>query len=503
MLDSVMHVYHHQERLDIDSKMNEAEVYYDMGLLSASLDLYEHILPLLDGQDAVARESVENRIFQLRAEIDEKEEKTANDTSSESLSMVKDELSRHENIQAVFDSASTLMELDLCVEALSEYEKLIALEYPLEKIIPEITRCLLKIYSPVNAAKKMETLIRDHRMDRYQCARVELALGKEFEKRHQKRLAYDLYRAAKKSAPEDSEIKERLEALVAGFSTGSKYDFLLKRGIVHTKNLQQARMLSKRTKKSVEYHLLENFGVRPEDLGKSLSGFFSCPFRSYDAELPAPLILLDDLKLDLLLHERWVPLGFRRGDIEILTDDPRDLRKTERIRNLLQTKRICFSVGTIEDIGRFIKKFSKDKYGDEKGDRQALLDQQSPYQEGNRNARDKRWEARYTPRVPDFVWVEFSLDDDVPSGKSYRLDVMNYSICGLGLLIGEHDVELLQMLQPGDQIKNICFFASWAIMKVDARVVHITPIGEGKYRGNHLMGLDLNDTLEGFLSQDP
>ena len=63
-----MQVNRHQERPNIDSKIYEAEVYYNMGLLSASLDTYEQILPLLDNQDAVKRDCVRKQIFQLRAD---------------------------------------------------------------------------------------------------------------------------------------------------------------------------------------------------------------------------------------------------------------------------------------------------------------------------------------------------------------------------------------------------------------------------------------------------
>ena len=487
--------------MTIEAKINEAEIYHSMGLLSASLDVYKQIIPDIGELDSDTQDSVKKQIGQLKAEIAEKEENEGEGISDEAISVLKDKLSSHEDVQAIFDSAEALMELGLYKEAMKEYEKLVSIEYPLEEIIPDITDCLFKINSPAYTKKKVEQMIKDCHADREQVSQIKLAFGKEFEKRNKKKIAYDFYRSAKALAPQDSEINERLDSLMASFSTGSRYDYLISRNFVATEKLQRALKLSKKTKKSVEFHLLKNFMVKKDELGKSLSMFYGCPFRSYDPDLPPPLALLEDLKMHRLISERWIPLGFMRGGIEVLVDDPKDLRKTDYIRAQLNTKRIRFCVGTKEDIEFFIKRFFYDKGSieseeTEKGVNDGLMHNEYV------NAQDKRREERITPKQPDFMHVEFKLFQTAGREEAHSLDVMNYSKHGLGLLIKRNDFKLLQVLQPGDFVKDIYFYASWAIMKVDARVAHFYQIHEGQYRGNYIMGLELSDALEGDLPEE-
>ena len=63
------------------------------------------------------------------------------------------------SVPAILDSASAFKELGLYAEAISEYEKLFGMDYPLEKIIPEIGGCLLRIHSPSKVVEKVENIL--------------------------------------------------------------------------------------------------------------------------------------------------------------------------------------------------------------------------------------------------------------------------------------------------------------------------------------------------------
>ena len=58
-----------------------------------------------------------------------------------------------------------------------------------------------------------------------------------------------------------------------------------------------------------------------------------------------------------MLYYSWVPLSWDSKGVEILVDDPKDLRKTDHIRALMSGQKINFSVGTKEDIEKFINHF--------------------------------------------------------------------------------------------------------------------------------------------------
>lgn len=109
--------------------------------------------------------------------------------------------------------------------------------------------------------------------------------------------------------------------------------------------------------------------------------------------------------------------------------------------------------------------------------------------------REKRREHRITAKLPDFVYVEFSLERPKGKGKDYRLNVVNYSNHGIGLLVSEKDFGILKFLKKGDRIKNITFYASWALITVDTTVRHLTKVEEGPYGGMYVIGVETRELI--------
>ena len=109
---------------------------------------------------------------------------------------------------------------------------------------------------------------------------------------------------------------------------------------------------------------------------------------------------------------------------------------------------------------------------------------------------DARREERVTFTMPEFVYVEFTLKRESEKGRSYRLNVLNYSSRGLGLLVTDQNLALLDILSAGDRIPDMTFFAKWAIIKVDATVRHKTKIREGKFKGQYILGIQSAELLE-------
>ena len=52
-----------------------------------------------------------------------------------------------------------------------------------------------------------------------------------------------------------------------------------------------------------------------------------------------------------------MPLKWSKKGVDILVDDPKDLRKTDHIKALMPNQKINFSVGFKEDIESFINHF--------------------------------------------------------------------------------------------------------------------------------------------------
>ena len=148
---------------------------------------------------------------------------------------------------------------------------------------------------------------------------------------------------------------------LSNLTPASRYDYLLNKGLATPEQLQKALSVSKSTKKSVELILTQQFKLKKADIGKSLSLFYGCPFKEFDPKAPVPIELITNLKKTFLLHDLWVPLSWRKDGVDILIDDPWDLRKTGLIRGLTKTRKINFCVGIKEDIEKFISLFFEKK----------------------------------------------------------------------------------------------------------------------------------------------
>ena len=60
--------------------------------------------------------------------------------------------------------------------------------------------------------------------------------------------------------------------------------------------------------------------------------------------------ITNNLKKSFLLYYVWVPLKWSKKGVEILVDDPKDLRKTDHIKALMPNQKINFVVGFKEDV---------------------------------------------------------------------------------------------------------------------------------------------------------
>ena len=344
-------------KTDIESSINEAEVCRSMGLYSDSLSIYEKILGNVSPQDSQIHDKIEKRIRLLKQEIDSHEETAPKGVSAKEITMLRKRLSDQGDVPAILDSASAFKEMGLHGEAIPEFVKLLNEDYPVDKVIPELSECLLKLHSPSKATEELNSLLTDQKIGKSGQARIRFLFGQEMEKRDHREVALDNYKEAHNLNPGDAEIKKRMDSIAATFTTGSKYDYLLREKLVTTDQLQQAFALSKKMNKSVEYVLIEHNKISKKAIGKSFALFYDTTFREYDPSFTVPVELLSNLKKAFLMNEYWVPMTWDKEGVEILVDDPRDLNKTDNIKALMKTSRINFSVAIREDIEQYIGRF--------------------------------------------------------------------------------------------------------------------------------------------------
>ena len=352
---------------NIDMRIKEAETCYSMGMIEEALELYEQVVASGDGLAPQARLTLSEKVDQLKKEILDQKEADKKALSAENISVLRKTLSVREDFATLLDGAAALKELGLMEEAAAEYEKLMEADPDAcealksdglpAKIIRDYLACLLEIREPAEVVKRAYKVVYKFNLGNKETARIKFWLGQQMEQKEMHDLSFDLYHAAAEMDAADPEIAGSLKALKAKLSSNSRYDYLLRNKMISTQQLQEALAISKKANKSVEYVLIDRFKVGVQEIGKSLTMFYGCTFRTFDPELPVPFELINNLKKSFLLYYVWVPLRWDKSGVEILVDDPKDLRKTDHIRALMGNQKISISVAIKEDVDKYIQHF--------------------------------------------------------------------------------------------------------------------------------------------------
>jgi len=349
-------------KTDIDSRAKEAEAYYSHGLLNESLELYEQILSSTPKLDPNRQKLLKEKIQLLKNEIGELE-KVKQTITSDDVTIFKQTWEVDEDVHEILGSVSAYKELGLFNEAIDGYMKLFGLDYPAVNVIPGLVECLFELHSPSRVIDQVYNIIYSNNLSDSIKADIRYALGQEMENRKHKDLALELFQSVTEINPDYPEIKSKISTLLSATKFRSKYDYLLKYKIVTKDQLENALALAKKANKSVEFVLVEHLKIKKEEMGKSLSLFFKCPFKAFDPKMPIPYELLAKLKKPFLLQNTWVPLSWEMtaGEVEILIDNPADITRTDFISTLIKAKKYKMSVGIKEDIVAFVNYFYDQK----------------------------------------------------------------------------------------------------------------------------------------------
>lgn len=342
------------------ARVKEAEVYHTMGLYSESLDIYSRILEDETDLDPQTREDIESKLNLVKQDIEKLEAAEGAPLSTEDLTLIKETLGDLEDPSVIHTSARSFKELGLHNEAIEEYRSLLGQDYPMVDYIPEMFDCMLHLGDPKSAVTDIEQIIQENASESDEKAELFYLVGMELETRGQLDSAIEILELAARLDPRNEQVKSKAGMIRKSMSSGSRYDYLLKKDLITADKLKQALEQSKKTNKSVEMTLIEQFGLEKEAVGESLSLYYGCAFKGFKEDFPTPVELIGKLKKPFLLQSAWVPLQWDKNGVEILVDDPRNLMKTDNIRSLIRAK-LYFSVGIKEDIEAFIRHFFEEK----------------------------------------------------------------------------------------------------------------------------------------------
>ncbi len=149
-----------------------------------------------------------------------------------------------------------------------------------------------------------------------------------------------------------------------GKRTKTKFDYLIDNNIINSKDLDQAMVVARKTKSSVEIVLMNDYHVSKEDIGKSLSAFYNTRFIPYDERMVIPGQLLKGLKPTYLKRNLFVPVAQSNSKIVIAMENPNYLPGQDAVKGLILGKEFEFCVSLKEDIIKMIEHFFDVKSSD-------------------------------------------------------------------------------------------------------------------------------------------
>jgi len=137
----------------------------------------------------------------------------------------------------------------------------------------------------------------------------------------------------------------------------TKFDYLINNNIITRKDLEQAMLVARKTRDSVESVLMNDHHLSKEEIGESLSIFYNTRFIPYDERMVIPGQLLKGLKPTYLKNNFFIPVAQSGSKTVIAMENPYYLPGQDAIKGLIPGKEFEFCVSLKGDIIRMIDHF--------------------------------------------------------------------------------------------------------------------------------------------------
>ena len=338
------------DQTEFASLLKEAEVCYEQGLYTDAKKIYVNLLKNLGEMPVTPEVEAQKKL------LEEKIENIKNNIKEQD-NVVPFPILESENPSEIYQKALVLKDIKLFKEAVEEFKKALNADYKIEDCISNIVYCYEKQGLKLSAIKFLEEILTSKdtlSFEKKEEIKYKLANLYERINIYGKALSYLKQIKNKEQFPD---LKQKIQSLSTKVKSGTKFDYLLQKGVIKKEDLEKAQAEAEKEKKSVEFILMQKYKVRKKDILEALSLFFGCPFVSFDPNIPIPLDLIKELKYQYLKYNHWVPLKRENNKVIVAIDNPHDLSRVDIIKNLLQTPNIELVVSTKEDIESFVDYF--------------------------------------------------------------------------------------------------------------------------------------------------
>ncbi|MCW5598303.1 MAG: GspE/PulE family protein [Nitrosomonas sp.] len=146
--------------------------------------------------------------------------------------------------------------------------------------------------------------------------------------------------------------------------TKSKYDYLITSAAITATDLELAARLAREKGCDLEDVLIDEFKIKPAQIGQALSNFFNVRYEPYRADRIKPFDVLRNLKRDFVESNQWLPIDESKEGLVVLTLDPERLKALRIVNQIFPRHHIVYTVSTEREFKATLDLF----YGENNGE---------------------------------------------------------------------------------------------------------------------------------------
>ena len=130
----------------------------------------------------------------------------------------------------------------------------------------------------------------------------------------------------------------------------SKYEALISNAVLSSDELELAQRSARRKNLDLETVLIDEFQVKPPELGNALSVYFGVPYEPFRPDRVRPSDLLRNMSREFCETNQWLPLGEDSEGLLIMTVDPEQTRASRMVINVYPKHKIAYTVTTNQEF---------------------------------------------------------------------------------------------------------------------------------------------------------
>ena len=331
---------------NVEQALKEAEIYAEQGLIDEAINAYKQILAQVDGQDRLLKAQIEERLSELK-ELKEQEE------FSQQL-----DLEVETSFEEALQEARALKEGGFYEEALEIFQRLVQEGYQDSTLYCSLAETLIALKKYKKAAEFVQKALDLPGLTIHELASLHYLRGLIFEKQHDIPRALEAYKQALHYNAAFGDLKERVAKLQRIQEKFGRLQLLFVKGLLTPQIYEEAQKLAQENNHSIEYVLIENFGIPKREIAQALSQYYGYPFIEFDELQVGPKpSCLEGIKEHFFRQNVCVPIREEEGRVILAIDDPTDTLRLDMIRRVLKAEEFEINIAIKEDIYQFIDYF--------------------------------------------------------------------------------------------------------------------------------------------------